>query len=73
MNKKHYGAFNITKALGLSLDNYMKVGSLLSLIGAPMMMNDKRVKTYYLTQNQVNFLKRELMLIKSEMNKVTAF
>jgi len=67
MKKYYYGAVEITKALGLPPADHMKVGYFLRLIEAPQVLNEKRVKTNCLTKKQIDFLKRELLLIKTNL------
>jgi len=64
--KKYYGGYDICEAMGLLPEDYAKVISFLSLVEAPMEESPKckGVKTYCLTEKQIDFLKKSFNEIK---------
>ncbi len=65
--KKYFGGYEICKALGYPLGNYIKITNFLSLVNAPAIKNNKLVKCYCLTENQVVFLHNALEHIKKDI------
>lgn len=62
--KKYYGGYEICKALGYPLMDYIKITTLLNLVDAPMVKTEKKTLAYCLNEEQVKLLVRKLKEIK---------